>query len=151
MSYAWKNEPHMPSYLHSLEAHRLSYLKAIVENHSRPFNLSPGTTLENLIELDLWPCTRCMSDGKIFDPADYDIIEGNKLARHIACPLCGGRGHISKELFQKIHDKAIRPYRRTIKKHIEIALEVEKILEKLTEEEIKILEKWYGYVEPSRR
>jgi hypothetical protein len=95
-----------------------------------------------IMEIDGWPCPDCHGSGQLYDR--NDPYEGVKLADLERCPKCDGHGIISKCAFTQWYDDWMSPYRKLLDCYIQLELEVRRIFEKLTENEIQTLAEWFG-------
>ena len=88
---------------------------------------------------DFWPCLYCASTGKTWDPDDYDIIEGRKLASKITCGFCGGTGVGDKDYAEFVYNKGIKQYETECKKGTAMAQGFAKALKKMSRKEAELV------------
>lgn len=63
-------------------------------------------------DVGFWPCLKCNSYGRIYDPNDPPCpIEGNKLRNRIKCQLCNGTGRGDRRVLVEEYRNDIREWR----------------------------------------
>lgn len=88
-----------------------------------------------------WPCPNCRGKGKVRDPNDCDPVEGYKLAGWHKCTYCNGSGETTKDVIKGIYQEELAVYRAAMKVYHEDMKIFRSILDKLSNDEIKFLEK----------
>lgn len=86
-----------------------------------------------------FPCIACRATGKVYDPNDYDIIEGYKLASKIPCPECNGAREVKREVYSNILKEHKKIYHEKLVKYNIL----KSILGSLSDSEIQLMKSYF--------
>ena len=88
-----------------------------------------------------YPCYYCCAEGKLYDPEDYNIIEGYKLAdKKVVCEVCNGTGFLSKKEFMEYFREKKKEYHQNMALYNDAIEKFNGLYDKLTDEEYRLLE-----------
>jgi hypothetical protein len=89
-----------------------------------------------------YPCYYCNGWGKTLDPNDCDPIEGYKLAhRRVTCPVCQGKGNLSKAVFTACYQQNVDKWKQDLKQWEAEVRVLRSAFAKLTKEEMEAIAK----------
>ena len=97
----------------------------------------------------LYPCLSCAGRGGVRKGEDCDPIEGYKMAPLYKCENCKGSGFIPRKEFVVWYKGLMAKHRERMRAYKQIQQIIKGALDKLSEQEIKILGDHFQYRETS--